>query len=164
MFDSYIFSDHVYFRYSCQNVNVAKRVVNCRFNLITLRISVTNCVLISPLNCYQRCMAAFITVNFRSTHAGWSCAYIFVNKSCKKTSIVFCFLFDEAERIRGTDITCSAKQLGWFSANQRWYTWGGNQRVETYCYRTSDCSLMIHGESDCRGVFNLNIFYFISNT
>ena len=24
----YIYSDHVYFRYSCQNVNVVKRVVN----------------------------------------------------------------------------------------------------------------------------------------
>ena len=44
MFDSYIeqvhllvyiYSDHVYFRYSCQNVNVAKRVVNFRFGLIT---------------------------------------------------------------------------------------------------------------------------------
>ena len=41
MFDSYIwqvhlliyiYSDHVFFRYSCQNVNVAKGVVNFRFD------------------------------------------------------------------------------------------------------------------------------------
>ena len=35
-----VYSDHVYFRYSCQNVNVTKRVVNFRFDLIMLQISV----------------------------------------------------------------------------------------------------------------------------
>ena len=36
----YIYGDHVYFRYSCQNVNVEKRIVNFRFDLIMFWISV----------------------------------------------------------------------------------------------------------------------------
>ena len=47
------------------------------------------------------------------------------------------FFFDEAERIRRANITSSRKQLYWFSANQRRYAWRGNQRVETWCCRTS---------------------------
>ena len=44
--------DHVYFHHSFQNVNVAKRVVNCRFNMIMLRTSVWNCVLVPLLDRY----------------------------------------------------------------------------------------------------------------
>ena len=40
----YISTDQIYFHQSCQNENVVKRVVNCRFNLIMLWVSVGNYV------------------------------------------------------------------------------------------------------------------------
>ena len=36
----------------CQNVNVAKRVLNCRFRLTMLWISVRDCVLASLFDCW----------------------------------------------------------------------------------------------------------------
>ena len=60
----------------CQNVNLAKKVVSCCFSMMMLRISVRNSVLAPLLDRYQGCVAVFIAVNFRSAHAGRSCAYL----------------------------------------------------------------------------------------
>ena len=39
--------------------------------------------------------------------------------------------------MRSANITSSTKQLDWFSANQRRHTCRGNQRVDTWCSRTT---------------------------
>ena len=95
------------FAISCQNLNVAKRVANCRFGLTMLRISVWNCMLVPLLNRYQGCVAAFITVNFRSAYAGRSWAYLYTKIARRLQP----FLFDKAEKIRRANITSSTKQL-----------------------------------------------------
>ena len=82
-------SELVYFRYSGQNVNVAKRVVNFRSGLITLRISVRKYVLVPLLDRGWGCVAVFVAVKF-SFCARWAKQRIFVNKNCK-ASTVFCF-------------------------------------------------------------------------
>ena len=63
----YIYSDHLYFRYSGQEM---KRVVNCRFGLIVFRISVWKSLLVFLLDGYEGCVAAFNVVNFHSAQAG----------------------------------------------------------------------------------------------
>ena len=45
-----LYAYHMYFTILCQNVNVAKQVVSCRFSLIMLQISVRKCMLVPLLD------------------------------------------------------------------------------------------------------------------
>ena len=89
---SYIYSDHVYFCYSGQNVNVAKRVVNFRFGLITKYAS-DFCLGLSvgpPAELLSRLCGSLYRREFLFC-ARWEELRIFVNKTLQESFSRFLF-------------------------------------------------------------------------
>ena len=73
---------------------MAKRVVNFAFNLITLRISVWNCVMVPLLDCGSRLCGSLHRREF-SFCTRWAELGIFVNKHRKKASTFSFFCLTE---------------------------------------------------------------------